>query len=38
MNIQIPFMWLPAHRGIKGNENVDALAKQPLKHEEILDI
>ncbi len=31
MNIMIIFMWIPAYRGIKGNEKVDSLAKQALK-------
>ncbi len=38
MNIWKTFMWVPAHRGIMGNEMVAALIKQALKHEEILDI
>ena len=38
MNICITFMWIPAHRGIKGNEIVDASAKRALKHEQIMDI
>ena len=36
MNMQVTFMWIPAHRGIKGNEDVDALAKQALMQEEVL--
>jgi len=28
MNMQVTFMWFTAHRGLKGNEDVDALAKQ----------
>ncbi len=31
-------MWIPAHRGIKGNEKVDSLAKQILKNEEVMNI
>ncbi len=38
INIWKTFMWIPAHRGNKGNEKVDALAKQALKREEIMDI
>ncbi len=38
MNIMIIFMWIPAHRGIKGNEKVDSLAKQALKNEEVMNI
>jgi len=28
INVVITFMWMPAHRGILGNETVDDLAKQ----------
>ena len=38
MNILITFMWVPAHRGINGNEIVAALAKQALNHKEIMEI
>ena len=38
INILITFMWIPAHRGINGNAILDVLAKQTLKHEEIMDI
>ncbi len=34
MNIMIIVMRIPAHRGIKGNEKVDSLAKQALENEE----
>ncbi len=34
----IIFMWIPAHREIKGNEMVDGLAKQALEDEEIMNI
>ncbi len=37
MNILIIFMWIQAHRGIKGNEKVDSLAKQTLKNEEVMN-
>ncbi len=30
-------MWIQAHRGIKGNEKVDSLAKQTLKNEEVMN-
>jgi len=33
MNMQVTFMWFTAHRGLKGNEDVDALAKQALMQE-----
>ena len=36
MNITITFMWIPAHREIKGNKTV--LAKWALKHQEIMDV
>ncbi len=34
----IIFIWIPAHREIKGNEMVDGLAKQALEDEEIMNI
>ncbi len=38
MNIMIIVMWIPTHRGIKGSEKVDSLAKQALKNEEVMNI
>lgn len=38
MNILITFMWILAQRGRKGNDIVDILAKQALKHEEVMGI
>lgn len=37
-NIWVTFMWVPAHRGVVGNELVDALAKEALKMEEVMGI
>ncbi len=37
MNIMI-ILWIPAHRGIKGNAKVDSLAKQALKNVEVMNI
>ncbi len=38
MNIMIIFMWIPAHRVIKGNEKVDSLAKWALENEKVTNI
>lgn len=38
INICVKFMWIPAHRGIKGNEHADHLAKQALTLLEVMDI
>lgn len=38
LNIIVSFMWVPAHRGIKGNETADSLAKEASKQENIMDI
>lgn len=35
---EIIIMWIPAHRGIEGNEAADALAKQALNHDRIMEV
>jgi ribonuclease HI len=35
LNINIVFIWIPSHVGLKGNEIVDKLAKNAIKHEHI---
>lgn len=38
-DIQVSFIWVPAHMGVDGNEGADALAKQALKSQYIqLDV
>ena len=33
--LEVQFMWVPAHVGIEGNEEVDVLAKKALSNNDI---
>ncbi len=35
IGVSISFLWVPAHVGVEGNEEVDHLVKRSLKHPEI---
>lgn len=35
LRIIVEFLWVPAHVGVEGNEEVDKIVKQALKHTEI---
>ncbi|KAI2650690.1 Gag-Pol polyprotein [Labeo rohita] len=35
MGVSVEFVWIPAHVGIEGNEEVDKLAKTALRKEEV---
>ena len=37
-NFQTVFMWVPAHKGVRGNEEVDQLAKKALLMEQVYPI
>jgi len=38
MGIVVAFMWVPAHRGVQGNERADTLATQALERQHKTDI
>ncbi len=35
LRIEVNFIWVPAHGGVDGNEEVDLLAKKALNHTQI---
>lgn len=37
LGIEVRFMWVPAHRGIEGNEMADYYAKQAIKLETVIE-
>lgn len=36
LNIQVDFLWVPSHIGVKGNERADALAKAVIKFSNLI--
>lgn len=38
VNSEVRFMWVPAHRGIEGNEKADFYAKQATKMNTMMEI